>query len=292
MNNKEYRCDKCDKTYDKYNSLWQHIKKKHTNIISPLKCQYCEKNYKHASSKSRHEKTCNNKDNNILLEVIKENNELKNTINQLKNDMNKIKNSLVTTKKVVTNNNNNNNNNNTTNNTTNNTLNNINNVYVRYNNISYEDILTKKEIKEILHEKFMALEKSILQIHFNQNKEQYQNVFITKLEGKYGYVYNGGNKLEAKNKDEILDELIDTHLSEIDKYKDILSDKDPKTANKLTELVELIIDDDTPFKYGNILYKNYSEFKKENLNTIIFNNTDKDKFNKTNKIKLIEKEII
>ena len=294
MNTKEYKCYECNKIYTKYNSMWNHNKKYHTIIISPLKCKYCDKVYKHLSSKSRHEKTCNgeyiNKDtDNKLINVINENNELKNIINELKHDIDKIKINIKKDKTII---NNNNNNNNTTNNTTNNTLNNnnINNVYVRFDNFSYDDFLTKKEIKEILQERFMAIEKSIKKIHFNPNNEEYNNIYINNLEGKYAYVYDGGDKFIVMDKDTFLDKLIDNHISEIDKYKHLV-ENDKKTSEKINELVTDIIDDDKPFVYGDKTYKNYCEFKKEGINLLIFNNTDKLKFNKINKIKLIEKDI-
>ena len=73
------------------------------------------------------------------------------------------------------------------------------------------------------------------------------------------------------------------------RHKEILVNKDPNTFNKLDELVNDIIDDNKPFNDGDKQYKNYTEYKKENINTLIFNNTDKKKFNKLSKLKLIEK---
>ena len=276
INNKIYICNICDKIYASYNSLYNHNKKFHTiNVESKLKCKYCNKIYKHSSSKSRHESKCKNDVKQDT--IIEENIELKNEINNLKKNIDMLKNNI--------NINNNFNNTNTTNNTTNNTLNNINNVYVRYDNISYDKILTKNEIFNILDKKFMALEESIKKIHFNPDKEEYHNIHITNLEGKYAFVYQGGDRLVAVDKDKMLDELIDNHICEIDKYKDELKDK--KTIDKLDDLVTSIIDD-RPFIYGDKKYNNYTDFKKEGINLIIYNKTDKDKFTKLTKMKLIE----
>ena len=132
----------------------------------------------------------------------------------------------------------------------------------------------------------MALEESIHKIHFDPNKEEYNNIYVTNLEGKYAFVYDGGDKLVAVDKDTMLNDLIDNHICEIDKHKDKVKDK--KTSNKLNELVSCVIDD-KPFIYGNKKYNNYTEFKKEGINLIIYNKTDKDKFSKLTKIKLIEK---
>jgi hypothetical protein len=275
----DYKCYICNKNYKSYQSLWIHNKKFHTiKKENKLQCKYCDKIYKHASSKSRHETQCKNDIKQDT--IIEENRELKNEINNLKKDINILKNNM------------NINCNNTTNNTTNNTLNNINNVYVKYNNINYEKILTEKEISDILDKKLMALETSIKKIHFNPDKEEYNNIYITNLEGKYAHVYNGGDKLIAINKDNFLDELIDNHICEIDKHKENVKNK--KTFNKLDELVSSIIDN-SPFINGDKKYNNYNEFKKEGLNIILYNETDKDKFTKLHskerKMKLIEKTI-
>ena len=213
MNNKEYKCNICNKYYNSYQSLWNHNKKFHTKIEKNYKCTYCSNTYKHQSNKLRHEKTCilnphfiNKKikdDNND--NIIKENKELKKIISNMQ--------AIIDNKNVsIITNNNNTTNNNTTNN---NTLNNINNVYVKFDNVSYEKILTKKEILEILNKKFMAIEESIKKIHFHPDREEYHNVYINNLEGKFGYVYDGGDKFIAMNKDVLLNELIDTHVCEI-----------------------------------------------------------------------------
>jgi hypothetical protein len=293
MNNQNYKCEVCNKYYSSYQSLFNHNKKFHTKTEVNYNCRYCHNKYKHQSNRSRHEKTCilnpkliNNQDNNIN----KENKELKKIISNLQSV---IDNNNININNNCNNTTNNTTNNNTTNNTTNNTLNNINNVYVRYDNISYDKILTKNEIFNILDKKFMALEESIKKIHFNPDKEEYQNIHITNLEGKYAFVYDGGDRLVAIDKDTMLDGLIDNHICEIDKYKDKLKDK--KTVDKLEELVTSIIDN-KPFIYGDKRYNNYTDFKKEGINLIIYNKTDKDKFTKLHskerKMKLIEKETL
>ena len=92
MDNK-HNCDICNKTYSSYQSLWNHNKKFHKKKeTKTCKCKYCGTIYKQQPSKSRHEKTCKYKDtDNRLINVVNENNELKNSIDELRNDMNKIK---------------------------------------------------------------------------------------------------------------------------------------------------------------------------------------------------------
>ena len=91
MNNKEYKCDICSKTYSSYQSFWNHNKKFH-KVENNYKCNYCDKSYKQQPSKSRHEKTCKYKNININFQ---KNIDLINTINELKNDIDKIKNNKI-----------------------------------------------------------------------------------------------------------------------------------------------------------------------------------------------------
>ena len=71
----KYKCIHCNKHYSSYQSRCNHIRRYHKVEISPelvkpevdvsqklvknsLKCNFCDKTYKHRSSKSKHEKSC------------------------------------------------------------------------------------------------------------------------------------------------------------------------------------------------------------------------------------------
>jgi hypothetical protein len=69
-------------------------------------------------------------------------------------------------------------------------------------------------------------------------------------------------------------------------------EKDPKLFNQLDKLVIDIIDEQKSYVCDGKTYKNFLEFKKSGLNALLYNNTDKQKFNKLSKLKLVEKEII
>ncbi len=93
----EYICTVCNKQYSSYKSLWNHKKEYHPNKLAEIRqislkmtnndskssednnsfqCRYCEKVYKHASSKCKHEKTCASKqDTKQEIEEIKKQNE-------------------------------------------------------------------------------------------------------------------------------------------------------------------------------------------------------------------------
>jgi hypothetical protein len=69
MNEKEYKCDICVKTYSSYQSLWNHTKKTHKNTkttaitentepTAKFDCRICGKCYKYKQSRYFHEKSC------------------------------------------------------------------------------------------------------------------------------------------------------------------------------------------------------------------------------------------
>jgi len=135
---------------------------------------------------------------------------LKNTINELKEQMKEI---MInkghvhhkTLQKI----------NNQLNNTmiNNGNINNINNIYVKYNNVSHDN-LTKNEIMNILTKRYCSLEESIKTLHFNDKYPEQNNIFITNLQNKIGYAFNG-EKFVAMNKQELINEIIDNHLYEL-----------------------------------------------------------------------------
>jgi hypothetical protein len=109
----EYNCNKCNKKYSSYQTLWTHNKKFHTsqptqNSLTPqpnpqlpqsdtkLKCIHCNNLFSRKDNLKRHEKICKNKDNVITtqnneleLEKMKQTNiQLEEIINKLSLPMN------------------------------------------------------------------------------------------------------------------------------------------------------------------------------------------------------------
>jgi outer membrane protein OmpA-like peptidoglycan-associated protein len=287
----EYNCKICNKKYKSYQSLWNHNKKFHnqnvvvcssnkvvsdvvcgTLTIKKNNCKYCNKIFNDRSNKYKHQKICKFKEqynDKIKLELLKEENKKLELEIKLKK-INKITN-------------------NTTNNITNNNNGTINNVFVKYNNISY-DALSKQEILSILSKHDNALEESIKKIHFNENKPEYNNVFITNLKDQYGHAFDG-KQFCAINKAELLNEIIDTHINEIyfskDKYnvKQITKDKINNLENKINKNMLKFTDE------NNKIYKNYKDYKMEIIKLLIYNLCDKEKFEEIKKLDILyEKE--
>ena len=99
-----FKCNYCNNIYSSQSSRCNHIKKYHTNnnikclpnvsqmlakclpnvsqmlAENLLKCNFCDKTYKHRSSKSKHEKKCKMKIENKNILMLEEIKELKNLL--------------------------------------------------------------------------------------------------------------------------------------------------------------------------------------------------------------------
>jgi len=290
------------------------------------KCNYCNNIYKHAQSKHKHQKICKKKNTNSInnldllelkkknIELEKKNEEIEKKNEEIKNSLDEIKELLLinnkihpkTLQKINKNliNNNNNTTNNTNNiNTTNNTINNnnnntiINKTYVNfYDPIDYK-ILNEKEKLNILSLPWKSLEESIKTIHFNNKFPEYKNIFITNRKDDNAYIFDG-NKFSSVSKNEALNDLINSHMDEIESsttdYEDKLSETKLKHLNKF---IETINDNDKKFIHENLkkTFPNYRIYKCDLIKHLIFNNSDPKLLEKLKsmdlKNKITEKEI-
>jgi uncharacterized CHY-type Zn-finger protein len=309
----EFPCKVCNKYYSSYKSLWNHNKKFHillnnncsievqkssidvqkssidvqkSSIHKSLVCEYCNKVFKNRSTKSMHKKLCNKIDE--LEEKNNKINELEKTINELKNQVaiiikEKGKIHHKTLQKI---NNQLNNNGKITNN-----INNINNTYVKFGDIDYQKVLNDKQIKHILNKQYLSLEESIRQIHFNEELPEYSNIFITNMKDDLGYVFDGKQFISVR-KNEMLNELIDTHVKEInlslEKNKNKLNEK---YVNRLEKFLDMLNDDDTKFtdQDNQRIYPSYKAYKINSIKLLIYNESDKKKLDTLNTMELEEK---
>jgi len=169
--------------------------------------------------------------------------------------------------------------------------NNINNTYVKFGDLEYEKILNNKQIKQILNKQYMSLEESIKQVHFNENLPEYNNVFITNMKDDIAYVFNGKQFISLR-KNEMLNELINTHIKEInfslEKNKNKLNEK---YVIRLEKFLDMLNDDDTKFtdKDNQRTYNSYKAYKMNSIKLLIYNESDKKKLDLLNNISLEEK---
>jgi hypothetical protein len=296
-----FSCKICNKFYSSKSSLCNHNKKFHnvTVVISSHNviphspngshkintinnevnnkniCIYCKKKFQNRSNRWRHEKTCKNKEQIITIDK----NQFDNLQNKIKELENKIGNGSIT---------------NNNNGTINNNSGTINNVYVKFPRVSYEKILSKNEILKILNHKWLSIEESIKTIHFNDKFPEYNNIYVTNLRDNIGYTFNG-KQFVATDKNEMVNDLIDSHIFEIsvaiDKYKPKLNER---VLDALKKFIKRIEDLDTSIRdcnNNNKKYSNYKSFTNNSIKKILYNYTDKKKFNKLKNLELEEKII-
>jgi len=318
-NQTEIRCNICNKHYASQSSLCNHSKKFHNNnnlkssdnilknSINNVKssdiipknsddkmynCRKCSKIFYNVKTRWSHEQKCKQPDTNKFEELAEKNKELEKTINELKAQVSLIikekgKIHHKTLQKI----------NNQLNNTNNGFINNgniINNTYVKFGELEYEKVLNNNQVKQILNKQYQCLEESIKKIHFNENFPEYNNVFITNMKDDIAYVFNGQQFISVR-KNEMLNELIDTHVKEInlslEKNKNNLNDK---YVTRLEKFLDMLNDDDTKFtdEDNQRTYNSYKAYKINSIKLLIYNESDKKKLESLNSMVLEEKLFI
>jgi hypothetical protein len=314
----EYRCELCNKVYKNKSGLWKHNNKYHNNVSTQMStigihsgkngiqnvykmstdnkntiCKHCGKELSNRQSKWRHEKTCNDKnqenDKDKVIEKLQTTLETQQKmINEQQNMCKKLlelinqnckvhpKTLQKINKNLLANNNNscNNNSGNINNGTINNTYN-----IVKFGSENIDELLSKSELFNILNQRYLSIEKSIQTVHFNDKYPTHKNILITNLRDNIAYIYDG-KQYSAVPKTQALNELIDIHTENIEvsltNYREKLP---PKTIEILEKLLEKIRDDNTPFVDGvnDKNYKNYKSYKINEIKLMVYNESDKNK---------------
>jgi hypothetical protein len=305
----EYVCNICDKKYKNKSGIWKHNNKYHSgkqtpetanirqNIIKTppetaknqqeiskeISCEYCNFIFTRKDSLLKHYNRCKVKNNNKeikesdILELKKENAEIKSMLAELLKSSKIHPKTLQKINKNLINGNNNTLNSGVVNN--NNTI-----QIVKFGSEDIKSILSTKEIKNILNCRYKAIEESIKKVHFNDDRPEYRNIYITNLRDNIAYVYNG-NKFEAVQKHSIINQLIDQHMNNIEVSLEDYKDKLPeRTIEILDKLIEKLQDDHTLMvdEENNKEFKNYRMFKINEVKLMIYNETG----NNTEVIKL------
>jgi len=309
-------CNICNKIYSSYKSLWNHNKDFHKNKTSNLPqndskipqndskipqndskipqnaskishhtCNSCNKTFNRKDNLKRHEKICKIKveENNKIKQLEEIIIDLKKQVSTILQEKGKIHHKTL--QKI---------NNQLTNNINNGSINNgkiINNTFVKFGDVEYERILNNKQVKHILNQQFMSIEESIKLVHFNKDLPEYNNVFITNMRDDIGYIFNGKEFISVK-KNEMINELIDSHIKEInlslEKNKNNLNEK---YVNRLEKFLDMLNDDDTKFTDQNNqrTFPSYKAYKMNSIKLLIYNSSDKKKLDELQNMKLTEK---
>ncbi len=227
----EYICNKCNKNYSSYQSLWIHNKNFHkpehcentqlsTSIthkstnIEKLTCNHCNKTFSRSDSLNRHYKSCNEKIKKEELNKIKIKEEIKTELkNELKMEL--YKNQKPTTKII----------NKVSGNLINGNNQDIGNKQIIYKtgneiieSISYEEVST------IFDNEIFSVIKLIELINFNESKPENHSFCSTALESAYLSYYNTDtNSVNKERKkyffESVICKSIQNHEILYDKFK-------------------------------------------------------------------------
>lgn len=207
----EYFCKFCD-----YNTIYpanykKHLgTKKHNALAKHFVCKYCDKEFKFKQSMYHHIKyTCKKNKDEDLKELVR----LLNQEREEKKDLEKKIEKLAVKLEI-----------NGSFNTTNNTQNNITLLPYRGSDVSHlTDDDYKKCIKKVNH----CVKTLIEKIHFNPEKPENMNIYISNMKDKYLMIYDGANWNLANKKDEI-DRLYEDKEMMLEEWLDTNPDADLK----------------------------------------------------------------
>jgi hypothetical protein len=285
----DFKCYICNKYYKSINSLGNHnrkfhsqktpknafvppnnanippnnaknVLKKSTSIHIIYKCEFCNKSFARKDNLQKHINLnrCKKK-NDIIFSLKKENEELKMNFQkeitelkaQIKELMNKnCKIHYKTLQKI-----------NTQNNIQNNNIN-----IIGFNKENLLDLFSDKEKLKILKKKYDSLNYFIEYAHFNNKYPQLKNIKITNLKDNIAYKYDDSkNKFIATTKDDLINDLVISRMTDIDEFQTEIYDK---LSKKEQDIIKNMLDE-----FYNDEDK-YKDKKKEDIKFIIYNNSE------------------
>ena len=221
----------------------QKVEKSSQNRAVYFTCEYCEQSYKHKSSLAKHIKyTCTKSKDEDLKELVRLlNNQLQTQSTQLQTQAKQID-KLMGKLEI-----------NGSFNTINTNMNIQNNIQL----LAYKDTdishLTKKDYESCIKKVNYCVMKLIEKIHFNPEKPENMNIYISNMKDKYLMVYDGfnwnlANKREEidklyEEKEVILEEWLETSSTEMkDKFIKYLNNKeDDATLNMIKDDLKLMM---------------------------------------------------
>jgi len=301
----EYKCNKCNKTFNKKSNFDTHSNRKYSCIVNiqndpknsqiepknsqniakidktnklnkldktdeKIQCNYCKKIFtlksslnKHLNNRCKIKKEDTNKKEEIYQSLIKQMDENRKLINELKEENKQLKKEIAN-KNII-----NNINNGTMNNidkqqniNTNNQQNNIKNLNINLIAHGKEDLsfITEEQFKKILYKGFKSIENLTEMVHFDKNRPENHNIYISNIKDSYVMKYDGDD-WKLINRENCL--------------QDIYEDKSDYLVEKFEELHGKL-DEQTTKRFGNFLNRKDDdkiiEQTKKEIKLILYNN--------------------
>jgi hypothetical protein len=222
--------------------------------IDPKQCQYCKSIFTRISSLKMHlknrckvKKQRDQEKEDLMAQLIKDREDQKKIIDEqnkkieeIRKEMESIKkensrakgniqnaNSIQNAEKIQ---------NNTQNTQNNNTIN------QQINIIAYgkEDLshIQEGDYKRILNKGFKSIQEFVNSIHFNNNKPENHNVYISNLRDNYILVYDG-NSWQVQERDNILQDIVDNKGEMLQlKFNEIVEKLDEPTVRKFRRFLD------------------------------------------------------
>ena len=217
-------------------------------LVALFACKYCDKKYKHKPSLSKHIKySCTKSKDEDLKELVRlMNSQLEQQRNEIHQQNSRIETQSKQIERLMSKLEINYNNN------INNTIN-IQNITL----LNYKDTdvshLTKDDYKKCIKKVCFCVMSLIEKIHFNPNKPENMNIYISNMKDKYVMVYEDGNWI-LKNKN-LLDRLYDDKELMIEEWieenkdkemeqfftKYLKNKKDPSTIEMINDEIKLMM---------------------------------------------------
>ena len=213
----------------------------HTITPGQYICNYCQKCFTRKYGLNKHHSICK-----IKKTHLEEKNELKQSIETLLSELNSVK----TTINNITN---------TTNNYQNNNV-----VVLNFGNENIDHI-NKKYLTNLIKGAFGAIPKLVETIHFDPKHPENHNIKITNTKLPYAHVMNN-NKWEIRNKEDILDDLVDNKYTILDNHYE-----ENFIKNELSDFSKNVIEKFiTKYETGD---KEFIKTIKKKIEMVILNNS-------------------
>lgn len=240
----EHKCDNCGKIFQKNAGLVRHKNKTfpckpNINLKNKPQCQFCNKLFLRKYNLERHLKNnCKgkNKQNNKLSDAsmhkIVEDLQIEKELMQ--KSMKDMENKIQELDKLCRH-------------PTINNLNQINiqqNVEIRLNAFGKEqfDYITDTIYKDVINKAFKSIPKLIEIIHFNKDKPENQNVFISNLSNNLASIFDG-NVWQKAERNDVLEKLYEDKADLLcNKFEEIKENLKEDTTNKFERFKDKIDD--------------------------------------------------